>query len=78
MLQRNMVATRNVSGDHEMAQMTCFFKGTVRACTVERRGLVSKRLESTVETDIKTDYTTERQGLSLKLFNALHVAKINL
>ena len=39
---------------------------------------LSKRLESTVETDIKTDYTTERQGLSLKLFNALHVAKINL
>jgi len=39
--------------------------GKVRACTTHRHVFVSKRLESIIQTDIKTCHTTHRQGVCL-------------
>jgi hypothetical protein len=49
----------------------------LRACPTHRRMSVSKRLESIVQTDIKTYHTTHRQGSVSKLFNTLYAVRIN-
>ena len=50
---------------------------SIRACTTQRPGIVSKRVESDIETIKKTGHTTQRRRVIYKQFNALHVAKIN-
>ena len=51
--------------------------GIIRACTTQRLSIVSKRVESDIETIKKTGHTTQRRRVVYKQFNALHVAKIN-
>jgi len=57
-------------------QLTAAYEA-IRACTTQRHGVVSKRLESDIKTIKKTDYTTHRRRVVYKQFNALYIVKIN-